>query len=149
MTTGVLIQERLTRSIIGAFYEVYNNLGFGFLEHLYVTALERELVDRGHRVSRELSARVMYKGAELGFQRLDLVVDDLVVVEAKSTVKLDEIAPRQLFNYLRATSLEVGLLLHFGPQPKFHRVICENHLAQHTIPAVASVPSVRCPPPID
>jgi GxxExxY protein len=128
MTNGVLLQEKLTRSIVGAFFEVYNALGYGFLEHLYMTALERELLLRGHRVSRELTVRVIYRGEELGLQRLDMVVDDLAVIEAKSTFALDKSASRQLYSYLRATNLEVGLLLHFGPQPKFHRVICENHL---------------------
>lgn len=128
MTDGILLQEKLTHSIIGAFYQVYNNLGFGFLEHLYVTALERELRARGHRVDRELSVRVMYKGEELGSQRLDIVVDDLVIVEAKAAGTLQKIAPRQLYNYLRATNLEVGLLLHFGPEPKFYRLYYENRL---------------------
>ena len=57
-----LVEERLTRSVIGAFFEVYNTLGFGFLEHIYVMALERELVERGHRVAREVSVQVHYKG---------------------------------------------------------------------------------------
>jgi GxxExxY protein len=67
-----LLEEALTHSIIGAFYAVYNTLGFGFLEHIYVMALERELIARGHRVSREMGVLVMYKGAELGYQRLDI-----------------------------------------------------------------------------
>jgi len=121
-----LLEEQLTHSIIGAFYEVYNALGFGFLEQLYVSALERELLARGHRASRELSVNVMYKGALLGSQRLDLVVDDRVVIEAKSSELLPPFAPRQLYNYLHATNLEVGLLLHFGPKARFIRVVCSN-----------------------
>ena len=142
MNHGVLLEERLTRSVIGAFYEVYNTLGYGFLEHLYVKALERELLARGHRVNRELSVRVIYKGEELGSQRLDMVVDGLVVVEVKSTSALDKIAPRQLQSYLRATNLEVGLLLHFGPQARFYRSICENDLKQRPTKSVASAASV-------
>lgn len=141
MSQSELKHEGLSGSIIGAFFDVYNALGYGFLEHLYVTALERELRMRGHEVVRELSVRVMYKGDELGVQRLDMVVDRLVVVEVKSTSALDKIAPRQLYNYLRATNLEVGLLLHFGPQPKFYRVLCENRLDRRTERSVASVPS--------
>ena len=121
-----LLHDELTRSVIGAFYEVYNALGCGFLENLYVTALERELVKRGHKVSRELSVRVTYKGEDLGQQRLDMVVDEILVVEAKSTHVLHRSASRQLYNYLRATNLELGLLLHFGPQPRFYRVVCES-----------------------
>jgi GxxExxY protein len=126
MAQELLVAERITRSVIGAFFEVYNTLGFGFLEHLYVLGLERELRWRGHEVARELGVRVMYKGEELGFQRLDLVVDNTLVVETKSTTNLHKTAPRQLYNYLRATNLEVGLLLHFGPEPKFYRVLCTN-----------------------
>lgn len=128
MARTQLLQEQLTRSVIGAFFSVYNSLGYGFLEHLYVTALERELKRRGHRTTRELSVRVMYHGEQLGSQRLDLVVDELLIVEIKSTADLPPIAKRQLLNYLRATNLEVGLLLHFGPKPKFHRLVYENAL---------------------
>jgi GxxExxY protein len=128
MENKALIEETLTRSIIGAFFTVYNELGFGFLEHLYLTALERELRDRGHHVAREFSVRVMYEGVQLGMQRLDMVVDDLVVVEAKSTHDLPDIAMRQLQNYLRCTNYELGLLLHFGPKPQFRRALFENRL---------------------
>ena len=72
------------------FFEVYNTLGFGFLEHLYVLALERELLARGHRVGREVWATVLYKGEELGKQRLDMVVDEILVVEMKSTHDLPQ-----------------------------------------------------------
>ena len=75
MATSGRIEEHLTRSIIGAFFEVYNTLGFGFLERLYVLALERELRQRGHYVEREFRVRITYKGELLGIQRLDLVVD--------------------------------------------------------------------------
>jgi GxxExxY protein len=122
-----LIEEALTRSVIGAFYEVYNQLGFGFLEHLYVLALQRELAERGHSVSREVGIEVRYKGLPLGVQRLDLIVDNKLIVETKSTYELHRAAIRQLHNYLRATNLEIGLLLHFGPDPRFHRVIHSNH----------------------
>jgi GxxExxY protein len=126
MPNSKLIEAELTGSVIGAFYEVYNTLGFGFLEHLYVMALERELLARGHRVARELGVRVEYKGEVLGFQRLDLVVDETLVVEIKSTYDLNKAAKRQLYNYLRATSFEIGLLLHFGPTAKFHRLVAQN-----------------------
>jgi GxxExxY protein len=121
-----LLEERLTGSVIGAFYEVYNTLGFGFLEHVYVKALEIELKSRGHRVGREVGVLIMYKGEELAFQRLDLIVDNRLVIEAKSTYDLRTGARRQVYNYLRATSLEVGLLFHFGPEPKFYRSVCRN-----------------------
>ena len=116
-----LIERNRTHSIIGAFYDVYNTLGFGFLESVYAAALERELIARGHQVAREYAVQVMYKGEPIGFQRVDMVVDHRIVIEIKSTPVLAPTAQRQLFNYLRGTSLDVGLLLHFGPAPKFYR----------------------------
>jgi len=120
------VLEELIYSIIGAFFEAYNTLGYGFLEHLYLKALERELLARGHQVAREVWVSVMYKGAELGKQRLDLVVDDCIVIEIKSTHDLPKNATRQLFNYLRATDPTAGLLLHFGPESRFFRVSPPN-----------------------
>jgi GxxExxY protein len=117
----VLREAKLTESIIGAFYEVYNTLGFGFLEHIYVMALERELRARGHQVAREVAVRVRYKGEELSNQRIDMIVDGRVIVETKSTMDLHRSARRQVRNYLQATNIEVGLLLHFGPRAEFYR----------------------------
>ena len=116
-----LAEQSITEAIIRAFFDVYNNLGFGFLESVYMAALERELVRRGHRVTREVKVRVYYKGEAIAWQRIDMLVDDKVVVELKSTELLPPASSRQLDSYLRATQLEVGLLLHFGPQPKFFR----------------------------
>jgi len=107
-----LIEETLTRSIIGGFFEVYNTLGFGFLENVYKIALQRELGARGHGVAREVAVPVMYKGEEISRQRLDMIVDGKIVVETKSSYDLHKGARRQLFNYLKATNLEIGLLLH-------------------------------------
>ena len=126
MTKRQLIAEKLTHSVIGAFYDMYNTLGFGFLGHVYIRALELELLARGHRVRREVGVSVVYKGQEIAIQRLDLLVDDILVVETKATYELHKAAPRQLYNYLRATNLEVGLLFHFGPEPKFYRFIAPN-----------------------
>ena len=124
---GGLIEEALSSSVIGAFYEVYNHLGEGFVEHVYACAMERELMSRGHRVAREFGAIVYYKGEELTCQRLDMVVDERLVLEIKATRKLDDGATCQLFNYLRATNLEVGLLLHFGREARFFRIVCSNN----------------------
>ena len=121
-----LIEEELTKAVIGVFYEVYNHLRFGFLEHLYVMAMERELRERGYRVGREVAVPVFYKGEHLGTQRIDMIVDEKLIVEAKSTLALHPAASRQVNSYLRATHLEVGLLLHFGPEPKFYRHVLSN-----------------------
>jgi GxxExxY protein len=121
-----LAEERLTHEIIGAFFRVYNTLGFGFLEHVYAAALERELMRRGLSVSREHWVRIYYDGVELCQQRLDFVVEEKVVVEIKSTFELHKSAARQIRSYLRATDLEVGLLFHFGPEAKFYRLYVSN-----------------------
>jgi GxxExxY protein len=122
-----LLEEALTRSVIGGFFEVYTTLKFGLFEGLYAKALEWELTSRGHRVTREFGVRVSYKGCDLGLQRLDLVVDETLVVEIKSTQDLHKAAVRQVYNYLRVSNLEIGLLLHFGPDPRFYRVYAPNH----------------------
>ncbi|MFL5619806.1 MAG: GxxExxY protein [Gemmatimonadaceae bacterium] len=129
MSNDQLIEEQLTESVIGAFYEVYNTLGFRFLEQVYMMALERELRARDHVVGREVWVPIYYKGEEICRQRIDMIVDERLVVEAKSTHDLHKSAPRQLYNYLRATRIQVGLLLHFGPEPAFYRLV-------HTHPAV-------------
>ena len=118
-----LIEGPLTASVIGAFYEVYNTLGFGFLEHIYKAALERELLGQGLKVAREVSVVVMYKRQPLASQRLDMLVEDRLVVEVKSTVDLHAGVQRQVRNYLRSTYLQVGLVLHFGLEAKFYRVV--------------------------
>jgi GxxExxY protein len=123
MPRGELIEERLTHSAIGAFFDVYNTLGFGFLELVYVIALERELVARGHKVNREQWVPVLYKGEEICKQRLDMVVDGKLIIEIKATPDLPKTATRQLYNYLRVTALSVGLLFHFGVEPRFYRLV--------------------------
>jgi GxxExxY protein len=131
-----LIESDLTHSIVGAFYEVYNELGYGLLESVYASGLERELRARGHQVGREVLAIVRYKGEEIAWQRLDMLVDGKVVIEIKATEELPRFARRQLLNYLKATNLEVGLILHFGPEAKFYRLIS----APQTRPAIRGHP---------
>lgn len=121
MAHGELIEDRRTYSVIGAFYEVYRQLGFGLLESLYAKALEIELRERGHLVGREVYFPVMYKGHLLGRQRLDMLVDEVLIVETKATVALSKADSYQVHNYLKAANLPVALLLHFGPEPRPHR----------------------------
>ena len=121
-----LVEEGRTRSILGAFFDVYNTLGFGFLESVYLAALTVELRRRGHEVALEMSVGVPYKGEVIAWQRVDMLVDNAVIIEIKATPTLAPTAVRQLHNYLRATRIEVGLLLHFGTEPKFYRLYSEN-----------------------
>lgn len=146
-----LIHERLTHSVIGAFFEVYYTLGFGFLEDVYIASLTRELHARGHGVGREVSVPVLYKGVEVARQRLDMIVDGKLIFETKSTRTLHEGAVRQVANYLRATSIELGLLLHFGPQPRFYRVIASNSGMpdpKNPLPRVPPLPRASCDPSV-
>ena len=123
----MLIAEELTYSIIGGAHEVYNNLGFGLLEHVYIKALERELRSRGHMVAREVNVMIMYKGEELTTQRMDMLVDNQIIVEAKAGLHLPAASSRQLYSYLRSSRVEVGLLFHFGLERVNHfRVVCSN-----------------------
>ena len=126
-----LLEEALTHSVIGAFYEVHTELGFGFREYLYSLALERDLLAKGHKVDREVAVPFYYRGESLAWQTLDMIVDEKLILEIKANERLHSRATQQLFSYLCATKLEVGLVLHFGREPKFHRVICENRFKRH------------------
>jgi len=116
-----MLEREPTNQVIGAFFEVYNHLGFGFLERVYADALEHELLVRSRKVQREVAIPMWYKRKQLSPQRVDMIVDDKILIEIKSTRVLPTEAERQLLNYLRASSLPVGLLLHFGSKPRFLR----------------------------
>ncbi len=122
---GWLVEEERVHSIVGAFYDSFNHLGKGFREPVYCAGLEVELLKRGHLVQRECGVQIVYRGKPLIWQRMDFVVDDRIIIEVKATVHLSNDATRQLFNYLRATNLQVGLLLHYGEKPRFFRVFCK------------------------
>ena len=120
---GELLEAERVHSIVGAFLAVYNYFGYGLSERVYCGALQHEFHDRGHIVVRELVSDVRYKGWHVASQRLDLVIDDAIIVENKATEKLSPADRMQVINYLRATKFEVGLLRHFGPAPRFERYI--------------------------
>ena len=121
---GELLEAERVHSIVAAFFTVYNYFGGGGLsEGAYTGALEHELVLRGHKVDREVMVPVYYKGRLVARQRLDMVVDNRVIVEAKATERLPPSAGPQLISYLRATTFQVGVLLHFGAHPKFYRFV--------------------------
>ncbi len=121
-----LLQEDLTRRIIGAFYEVYKRMGGGFAEAVYEEALARELEDEGLVVERQFQIPVDYRGSTVGQFRADIVVSGTVLVEIKVREELRPVHRAQLLNYLRATSLEIGLLFNFGPKPQFKRLVFSN-----------------------
>jgi GxxExxY protein len=122
-TSLELVERHLTGKVIECFFVVYNTLGFGMLESVYRHALAVELSRQGVHSRQEVPVEVVYQGVAVGFFRLDLLVQGKVAVELKATESLSPFAKRQLLNYLRASHLDVGLLLHFGPEPTFHRLV--------------------------
>lgn len=119
----MLKYQELTQEILSAFYEVYRELGYGFLEKVYQNALMTELRFRGMQVVPQKRCAVYYKGIEVGEYYADLVVNDLIVLELKSYEWLTEQHKYQLLNYLRASRQEIGLVLNFGKKPEFSRKV--------------------------
>jgi GxxExxY protein len=120
---GGLPWARLTRDIIGAFYDVYNDLEYGLLEQLYASALAIVLEERGFHVRREVPLDVVFHGRRIGAYRVDAIVNEAVIVEVKAGETLPIGSKAQTINYVRLSGLEVGLLLYFGPSPEFYRVV--------------------------
>ena len=117
------IEKDLTEVVIGGFYAVYNALGYGFSEKVYANALSLELRRRGLKVEREVPVEVFYLGQPVALFRMDMIVEQRLLLEAKASATIGEIDRRQIFNYLRATILPVALLLHFGPKPYVKRFV--------------------------
>jgi GxxExxY protein len=118
--------EGLTSRIIKAFYDVYNTLGYGFLEKIYENALVLELRKAGVGVVSQARIEVRYDGHVVGEYYADLLVEQKVIVEVKAARSLAEKHEAQLLNYLKATRYEVGLLLNFGPKPEVKRKAYDN-----------------------
>jgi GxxExxY protein len=118
-----LVHGPLTREIIDAYYDVYNALGFGFVESIYQRALPLRLKARGIRSEREVPLNVMYLGESIGAYRADLVVEGKIIVECKVAAKILPIHEIQTVNYLRATAITVALIFNFGPEPSFRRLV--------------------------
>lgn len=121
-----LRQKDLTESIIGTFYDVYNELGFGFLESVYESAFAFALEQAGFKVSRQVPLQVWFRSVKVGDFRADLFINDLIIVEVKAVSALDRSHEAQLLNYLRCTDIEIGLLFNFGPRPAFRRLAFAN-----------------------
>ena len=132
------IEERLTYSVIGSFYDVHRELGFGFREYVYSLALERALIAKGHQVEREVAVNIYFRGDYLTRERVNMLVDRKLIVENKAGERLPPDSNGQLFGYLCATIFEIGLVLHYGREPRPHRVICENRYKAHFVRSVAA-----------
>lgn len=121
MINDKYLHSDLTDKILSCFYDVYNRLRYGFLEKVYENALKYELEKRGFKVESQKKIEVFYDGQRVGEYYADLVVDDLVIIELKAAEELCVEHSYQLLNYLRATKIEVGLLLNFGKKPQTAR----------------------------
>jgi GxxExxY protein len=120
------LHQDLTERAIKCFYEVYNQLGYGFLEKVYEHSMMIELSREGLHAKSQVPIEVQYKGELVGDYFADIVVDDLVILELKAAEKVVEEHELQLINYLRATEIEIGLLLNFGKKPEVRREIFTN-----------------------
>lgn len=118
--------SELTREIINAFYQVYNILGYGFLEKVYGNALAHELTKRGYSIRPNMAIEVYYDDIVMGEYFADPVVNDVVILELKAVENITEQHEAQLLNYLKATKIDVGLILDFGPKPQMVRKVYET-----------------------
>jgi GxxExxY protein len=118
--------SELTDAIIGIFYDVYNELGFGFLESVYRKALQLALIEKGFSIEVEVPISVFFRGKKIGDFRADLVVNRRVLLELKTAEKIVRAHEAQVLNYLRSTMLELALILNFGPQPQVRRLLLDN-----------------------
>ena len=120
----------LTDIIIGVFYDVYNELGFGFLESVYRNALKLALIEKGLSVEAEKAIWVYFRGTRVGDFRADLIVNGVVLLELKTAEAIAMAHEAQVLNYLRSTDLELGLILNFGPKPQVRRLFFDNERKQ-------------------
>ncbi|MEZ5345973.1 MAG: GxxExxY protein [Pyrinomonadaceae bacterium] len=124
---NILKHEDLTEKIIGTFYEVYNELGFGFLESVYEAAMLTALQAKGFNVKQQFPVSVWFRGKKIGYFEADPVVNDKVIIELNAVRAIVDAHSAQLLNYLRATKIEVGLILNFGQRPEFKRMAFDNN----------------------
>lgn len=123
-----LLHNELTSLILKTYYEVYNELGFGFLEKVYQNALIIELKNKGLEVTPNKKIKVYYKGENVGDYYADIIVNETVILELKAAEYIVDQFENQLLNYLKSTDCEIGLLLNFGKKPEFRRKIYENKI---------------------
>jgi len=125
------INSEITDLIIKAFFNVYNKLGYGFLEKVYENAMMIELKRLGLNAEKQKQLKVFYDEFEIGEYFADIIVNDCVIVELKAAEVICPEHEAQLVNYLKATDIEVGLLLNFGKEPKFKRRVLTSEFKNH------------------
>ncbi len=121
-----MIHGETTEAVLGEFYRVYNTLGYGFLEKVYENALAHALRQTGLQVETQFPISVHFDSQVVGEYFADLLVNRSVIIEIKTADKIVEAHESQLLNYLKATEIEIGLLLNFGPTPEFKRKAMSN-----------------------
>ena len=126
MASSGLKHEQLTQRIIGVFYDVYNELGYGFLESVYEESLVIALRETGLAVDRQVPVPVWFRGQKVGEFRADVLVENNVLLELKSSRTLEPAHEAQLLHYLKSTDVDIGLLLNFGIRPQFRRLLFDN-----------------------
>lgn len=131
MINSNLKHSDITELIIKAFYKVYNTLGFGFLEKVYENSMMIELKSLGLDCNRQKAINVFYNNLVVGEYFADIIVNDVVIVELKAAESLCEEHEIQLVNYLKATDIEVGLLLNFGKKPEIRRRVLTADYKNH------------------
>ena len=125
--------EDITRRIIAVFFDVYNELGYGFLESVYREAMALALGSEGLRVEKELALEARFRGRVVGVFKADLLVNGCVIVELKALKQLGPAHEAQTLNYLRAGVVEVALLFNFGPKPQIRRLAFANDRKGHSV----------------
>jgi GxxExxY protein len=131
----------LTDEIIGIFYDVYNELGYGFLESVYEESLVIALREANLKVDRQLAIPAWFREHKVGDYRADLLVENLILIEIKCVRVLERTHEAQLLHYLRSTEIEIGLLLNFGSGPQIRRLLFDNErkkLCENPCKSVAS-----------
>jgi GxxExxY protein len=142
-TNDALLHRALTERILRVFYEVYNELGGGFLESVYQAAFALALRQEGLTIEAEVPVPVFFRGVRVGDFRADMTVNRSVLLELKAVASLDRVHEGQILNYLRATTIEVGLLLNFGPKPQFRRLVWENGNKIRVDPRTSAVKEIE------
>ncbi|WP_396141819.1 GxxExxY protein [Flavobacterium sp.] len=122
-----LLHKNITDIILKSYYKVYNNLGYGFLEKVYENALLYELRNHGLNCEKQKPIKVYYEQIQVGEYYADIIVDECIILELKAAESIAEEHEFQLINYLKATEIEIGLLLNFGKNPEFKRKIFTNN----------------------
>ena len=125
-----LLYKDTTDKIIKCFYDVYNELGYGFLEAVYENAMCIVLRQSGLKVNQQKELKVKFRNTIVGDYRTDIIVDDKIILELKSAKAIASEHEAQLLHYLKATGMELGMILNFGKTPQFKRYINSNHPRQ-------------------